>query len=153
MRHIDEVTFRKLKEGRTMRTTAVNSRQQADLEDLARGWGKIFAAEGFGPQGPDLTVDFAQIEEFAGLGVHALVQGIVREVVWKQALALGDSQPCPSCGADCRVNWRERPMQTRYGEVQLPEPVCHCPRCRRDFFPSAAGAEAGQSRMQSGGVD
>jgi len=128
-----------------MRTTTAAKHDQSELMKLARGWGKIFAAEGFGPDGPDLTVDFAQMEDFAGLGARALVQGVLREVVWKQAMALGDSRPCPSCGADCSVDWRDRPVQTRYGQVQLPEPVCHCRRCRRDFFPSAIRAEAGQS--------
>lgn len=136
-----------------MGATTAGKQDAASLKELAQGWGKIFAAEGFGPEGPDFSVDFAQIEEFAGLGAKALVQGIVREVVWKQAMALGDSQPCPECGGDCRVDWRERPMQTRYGQVPLPEPACHCSRCRRDFFPSASRVEAGRSRMQSGRVE
>lgn len=128
-----------------MGSGAVEQRKEAFLSELARGWGKIFAVESFGPEGPDLTVDFQQIEDLAGLGVQALVQGVVREVVWRQALILGEAQPCPTCQADCPVEWHERELRTRYGAVQVPEPVCHCSRCRRDFFPSASAAEARRS--------
>jgi hypothetical protein len=62
-----------------MGSGAVEQRKEAFLSELARGWGKIFAVESFGPEGPDLTVDFQQIEDLAGLGVQALVQGVVRE--------------------------------------------------------------------------
>jgi hypothetical protein len=29
------------------------------------------------------------------------------------------------------------------------EPVCHCPACRRDFFPPATAPAPGQPRLQS----
>jgi len=106
-----------------------------ELHELARGWGKIFAAEAF-PQGVGPNVDFDRIEELAGEGARALVQGMVREAVWKQGLALGDTQSCPTCGKECRVEWSKRTVQSRYGDVEIPEPHCHCRRCRRDFFPS-----------------
>lgn len=130
-----------------MGTQGTAKADRESLSELARSWGKIFAREGFGPEGPDLTVDFQQIEEFAARGARALVQGAVREAVWRQAVAMGDTQPCPTCAADCRVEWQERTIETRYGGVQVPEPACHCRRCRRDFFPSAAGVEAGRPRV------
>ncbi len=127
-----------------MNTAAVRDTNRDDLQELARGWGKIFAAEAF-PQevGPD--VDFNHIEELAGEGARALVQGIVREAVWKQGLALGDGQPCPTCGKECLVEWSKRTVQSRYGDVEIPEPHCHCNRCRRDFFPSKDATSARRS--------
>lgn len=125
-----------------MGTNSAAAVDEGFLSELSRGWGKIFAQEGFGSQGPDLTVDFQQIEDLAGEGARALVPGVVREAVWQQALALGDTQPCPTCAVDCRVEWEERTVQTRYGGVAIPEPACHCTRCRRAFFPSAPGAQA-----------
>ena len=118
-----------------MTTAGVGDSNWDELQELARGWGKIFAAEAF-PHGVGSDVDFNQIEELAGEGARALVQGMVREAVWKQGLALGDAQPCPTCGKECRVEWNKRTVQSRYGEVEIPEPCCHCHRCRRDFFPS-----------------
>jgi hypothetical protein len=141
------VVFGKLKEGQEMRTNTAAGADQGCLAELARGWGKIFAHEGFGADGPDLTVDFQQIEDLAGEGARALVQGVVREAVWQQALALGDTQPCPTCAVEGRVEWKERTVQTRYGDVAFPEPACHCTRCRRAFFPSKAGAEARRPRL------
>ena len=119
-----------------MAHTKVRDTKRDELRDLARGWGKILAAEVF-PQGVGPEVDFNQIEELAGEGARALVQGMVREAVWKQALSLGDVQSCPDCETECRVEWSQRTMQSRYGDVEIPEPHCHCSRCRRDFFPSA----------------
>lgn len=127
-----------------MATTAVGDTKRDELQELARGWGKIFAAEAF-PQGVGPDVDFSRIEDLAGEGARALVQGIVREAVWKQALALGDAQPCPTCGRESRVEWSQRTVQSRYGDVEIPEPHCHCTRCRRDFFPSKDAIAARRS--------
>ena len=127
-----------------MTTAGVRETNRGELRELARGWGKIFVAEAF-PQGVGPDVDFNRIEELAGEGARALVQGMVREAVWKQGLALGDSQPCPTCGKECRVEWSQRTVQTRYGDVDIPEPHCDCTRCRRAFFPSTDAIAARRS--------
>lgn len=127
-----------------MTTSAVQGAKRGELQELARGWGKIFAAEAF-PLGVGMDVDFSKMEELAGEGARALVQGMVREAVWQQGLALGEVQPCPTCGKECRVEWSQRTVQSRYGDVQIPEPRCHCNRCRRDFFPSKDAIAARRS--------
>ncbi len=116
--------------------------QDAWLRELGEGWGKIFAHESFGADGPTLDIDFTQIENMAGVAVLGLVQGMIGEAVWQQGLRLGDSQPCPDCRGNCPVQWAGRPFKTRFGEIQIPEPWCHCPDCRRDFFPSAGAIAA-----------
>ena len=126
-----------------MSKSAVMPEVESDLQELARGWGKIFAAEAF-PNGVGPEVDFGQMERIAGQGARSLMQGIVRELVWKQAVALGETQVCPECHSDCQVEWKPRTLQTCFGKVQIPEPECHCTRCRRDFFPSKAASEAGR---------
>lgn len=127
-----------------MTTAAIRDTNRGELQELARGWGKIFAAEAF-PQGVGPDVDFNRIEELAGEGARALVQGIVREAVWKQGLALGEAQPCPTCEEQCRVEWSKRTVQSRYGDIEIPEPQCHCHRCRRAFFPSKDAIAARRS--------
>lgn len=127
-----------------MTKTAKREANRSQVCDLARGWGKILAAEAF-PHGVGLDVDFNRIEDLAGEGARALVQGMAREAVWQQGLALGDVQPCPTCGKECRVEWSERTIQTRYGDVEIPEPHCHCTACRRDFFPSKDASAARRS--------
>jgi hypothetical protein len=52
---------------------------------------------------------------------------------------LPQEQPCPDCQRPCPVRREERPLHCRGGTVTYAEPVCHCPDCRRDFFPLAAG--------------
>jgi hypothetical protein len=40
-----------------------------------------------------------------------------------------------------------RPLVVRGALIEHREPVCYCPSCRRDFFPSTPPPEAGQSRL------
>lgn len=45
---------------------------------------------------------------------------------------------CSDCGRECPVEPDREPLilQGYRGEIEYQEPRCHCPRCRRDFFPS-----------------
>ena len=51
---------------------------------------------------------------------------------------------CPSCGRLCPLSARRRTLESTDGPVEVLEPVGHCDRCRRSFFPSAQGAGAGE---------
>jgi hypothetical protein len=44
---------------------------------------------------------------------------------------------CPDCKQLCRVEIEPRPVTSMDGPIELTEPVAHCRRCRRSFFPSA----------------
>jgi hypothetical protein len=77
---------------------------------------------------------------------HALGRAIACVATERLTLAraerLSEPQPCPSCGQRCPLVHRHRPLETIDGPIELPEPVCHCPACRRDFFPSASSVWA-----------
>jgi hypothetical protein len=51
---------------------------------------------------------------------------------------------CPECGRGCTVARDREPLilQGQRGEIEYSEPRCHCPACRRDFFPSGVGTSA-----------
>ena len=116
------------------------------ITDLARQWGKIVVRRAFGEQGPSLDVDFAQMEEVARAAAQGLTAGALEEATSQQGQQLGEKQPCPTCGRLCTVSSEERPFRVKGGVIQLREPKCHCPTCRRDFFPSASHAEVGCGR-------
>jgi hypothetical protein len=42
---------------------------------------------------------------------------------------------CPECGTRCEVVPRQRRLSSIDGPLAFEEPTCHCPRCRRGFFP------------------
>lgn len=44
---------------------------------------------------------------------------------------------CPDCKKQCRVEIEPREVTSIDGPIELTEPVAHCRRCRRSFFPSA----------------
>lgn len=44
---------------------------------------------------------------------------------------------CPDCKKQCRVEIEPRKVHSMDGPIELTEPVAHCRRCRRSFFPSA----------------
>ncbi|HEY1600401.1 MAG TPA: hypothetical protein VGG64_12410 [Pirellulales bacterium] len=111
-----------------------------EIEEVARGWGKLLAQLAF-PNGVGLDVDLWMIEEVAVTASKALVRGAVEDMTGTQAGALEGEAPCPECGRRCRLDHRPRSIQVRGGTADLDEPVAHCSTCRRDFFPSASGAE------------
>lgn len=112
-----------------------------EIEGIAKGWGKLLAKQAF-PNGVGLDVDLWMMEEVTVRAAKALVSGAIETMTAAQAEALKDQMDCPSCGQSCRLDHRPRPIQVRGGTAQFNEPVAHCSTCRRDFFPSAARAEA-----------
>ncbi len=47
---------------------------------------------------------------------------------------------CPDCKKQCRVEIEMRDVHSMDGPIELTEPVAHCRRCRRSFFPSTQNA-------------
>ena len=121
-------------------------RKLREIQELARGWGKLLAEQAF-PEGVGLDVDLFTMEEFACTAAKALVGGAIETMTCKQAASLEAEHPCPGCGKRCELEHRQRPIQVRGGEIDLAEPVAHCSTCRRDFFPSASASEAGRSSL------
>jgi hypothetical protein len=97
------------------------------------------AACGFGPEGPPMDTTFAEIEEY-GHEVGKMVARALDEKLTRQhATHFQGTVACPCCETTCSVadDPNARDIQTTDGDVPLCEPMCHCPVCNRDFFPSA----------------
>ena len=116
----------------------LTSQDLQNLRDFADQWGKIIARRAFGDAGPPLDADLFTLEQAAQAAAQGLLQGTLAALLAQQAQALPDSQPCPDCQRSCPVGHEPRPLDCLGGSVTYAEPVCHCPACRRDFFPSAA---------------
>lgn len=116
-------------------------RKLREIERLAKGWGKLLAEQAF-PRGVGLEVDLWEMEEVAVRAAKALVGGAIETMTAAQAEALAGEVDCPACGRACKLDHRSRPIQVRGGSADIQEPAAHCSTCRRDFFPSAASAEA-----------
>lgn len=121
-------------------------RKLREIENLARGWGKLLAEQAF-PEGVGLDVDMFMMEEIACTAAKALVGGAIETMTCKQAAPLEEEYPCPGCGKTCELEDRQRPIQVRGGEVDLAEPAGYCSTCRRAFFPSASALEAGRPSL------
>ena len=119
-----------------------------EIRALAARWGKIVARQAFGDQGPGTEVDLTAMEQVAHAAAAGLTEGTLTTLLEQQAQALGADQPCPECGRRCPVGRAERPLACRDGTLTQSEPRCHCPDCRRDFFPPKAAAPAGRPRLQ-----
>jgi hypothetical protein len=126
-----------------MATRKLSPEELQAIGRLAKQWGKIVVKHAFGEQGPGLDVDFAQMEEVACAAARGLTEGALEVATTQQGQLLGQQQPCPQCGKLCTVDSAERPLRVKGGFMPLREPKCHCPTCRRDFFPSASGVETG----------
>ena len=108
-----------------------------EIRELAAGWGKIVARRALGESGPDQSLDFAAMEQLAAAAAAGLNEGTLAVLFERQASALPKEQPCPDCGRLCRVAHEDRPLAVKGARINLREPACHCPDCRRDFFPPA----------------
>ncbi len=98
---------------------------------------------GFGVDGPPVETTFAEIEDF-GHEVGKMVARAVDEKLTNQhATRFDGTADCPICETECPIaeNPKPRNFQTNDGDVPLHEPICHCPVCNRDFFPSAYRTE------------
>jgi hypothetical protein len=68
-----------------------------------------------------------------------LTEGTLSGLVDQHAQTLGAEHPCPNCGRACAVQHEDRTLTVKGGsQIPLHEPICHCPDCRRDFFPPPA---------------
>jgi len=118
------------------------SMDRAGVERLAEGWGKVVARRVHDEVGPELDLDADDIEQMAITAARAVARGTIADLLERKAALLGPEQACPTCRRPGAVRRRPRAIDFWGGEVNYAEPVCHCPACRRDFFPSAAGVAA-----------
>ena len=135
---------RKSQVGRAMSSVNLPLEFLGELRELALRRGKIAAqrtAAGIGSQ----QMDFADMERVAAVLAGGLTEGTLTAPVQQRNATVATEHPCPQCGAACRVDYEDRTLTIDTGHVlTLHEPVCHCPQCRRDFFPPAEGTASGQ---------
>jgi hypothetical protein len=103
-----------------------------EIRELAAGWGKIVARRANESGEP---LDLCAMERLAAAAAAGLTEGTLGTLLEQQAQSLSTQQPCPDCGRLCAVGHEDRPLAVKGALLNLREPVCHCPDCRRDFFP------------------
>jgi hypothetical protein len=119
------------------------------LRELAVRWGKIAAERVSDEAGGNQRMDFSDMEQFAAVVAAGLTEGLITTLLNQEAKSLANDEPCPKCGTRCQVNYHDRPITLDTGQVHpLHEPICHCPKCQRDFFPPPDVAASGQPRLQ-----
>src|SRR4051795_4435795 len=133
------VSSPKSKEGHPMPFRKSPSMDSTGIARVARGWGKVVARRVEEQVGPDLDLDADEIERFAKGAACAMAREAIEELLEKKASLLGPEQSCPTCQRLCPLIREPRIIQSWGGEVAYSEPKCHCPACRRDFFPSTLG--------------
>jgi hypothetical protein len=121
-----------------MSQSKLSEQKLQEIRELAAGWGKIVARRALGESGPDQGLDFSAMEQLAAAAAAGLTEGTLAVLFEQQASALAKEQPCPDCGRLCPVAHEDRSLTVKGAILKLHEPVCHCPDCRRDFFPPQA---------------
>jgi hypothetical protein len=87
---------------------------------------------------------YSQIEEAAHETGKELSRMIQQSRICEVALTAPPQAACPTCGDVWEVAHPRRSIKSIDGPVETLEPKAHCPRCRRDFFPSAGPSGAGR---------
>lgn len=121
--------------------------QLQELRELAAQWGKIIARRACGDEDATLELDFDAMEQIAQAAAAGLHQGTLEILLEQQANALGSSLPCPDCARPCVPRRETRSLAVRGGRLDQSEPVCHCPNCRRDFFPPTGPVTPRRTRL------
>lgn len=83
-------------------------------------------------------VRFSVLEAAAHRFGRAMARETTERLVEARTERAEGAYDCPACGQRCRVAHKARDLETVDGSARLREPVCHCPACDRDFFPSAS---------------
>ena len=126
----------------------LSAQKLQQIRELAAGWGKIVARRALDETNPDTPMDLLVMEQLAAAAAAGLTEGTISTLLEQQAQELAADQPCPGCGRLCPVGNEDRPLAVKGGQVTVHEPVCHCPDCRRDFFPPTDIAASGQPQLQ-----
>jgi hypothetical protein len=130
-----------------MARSKVSPQDLQKIRELAAERGKIVARRVGDAGAADL--DFQAMEQIAAAAAAGLTEGTLQTLTQQQAQTLPAQLPCPACGRLCPVGSENRPLTVRAGQtIPLTEPVCHCPDCRRDFFPPQDTPASGQPRLQ-----
>jgi hypothetical protein len=127
-----------------MAASKLTPQELQDIRELAAQWGKIVARRAFGETGPGLNTNLTTLEQVAAAAARGLTEGTLSTLLEQQAQSLPAESPCPDCGHSCPVQREARPLNGQGGTLTYHEPVCHCPACRRDFFPSTPRLAAGR---------
>ena len=123
--------------------TRWSAEDQQALETIAKKIGVDLQADDIA--GDQAT--FASMEAAASKIGQAVTKHLLEDLALKQTQLLNESQPCPTCQKLCPVKVQDRTLTTAEGPIALPETVCHCSACRRDFFPSTRSPEAASTRL------
>lgn len=117
-----------------MSQSKLSEQKLREIRELAAGWGKIVARRASESGEP---LDLCAMEQLAAAAAAGLTEGTLGTLLEQQAQELAPQQPCPDCGRLCPVSHEGRPLVVKGASLNVHEPVCHCPDCRRDFFPPA----------------
>jgi hypothetical protein len=131
-----------------MSTLKLSPESLREIHELAAQWGKAAAKRAGSELGSDPQLTFSDMEQFALSVAAQVAQSALVSLFNSQAQALPSNQACPTCQELCTVNYHDRSITLETGQVvPLHEPICHCPRCRRDFFPPADPAASGRAQL------
>lgn len=130
-----------------MQQQQLSPQKLQEIREFAAHWGKIIARRAVGESGPSIMIDFRTMEQIAAAAAAGLTEGTLDTLLHQQVSTLPNQQPCPQCGQLCPVKAEDRTLSGPNSQVLYHEPICHCPVCRRDFFPPADPLEAGQPRL------
>ena len=111
----------------------------ASLRPVLQAAAKNLLHHLYGPDGLPWGTSFAQLEDLVAQLADTLSSEMLQQALQQQAQKPlpATLQQCPSCGRPVEpADTEPRLVHARRGSADWQEPACHCPHCRKAFFPS-----------------
>lgn len=122
-----------------MDDTRNGSENSAAFDELVDQFAKQLVAERVDSGYLDLkTASFRTIEQLSHDIGKRVAQQLGGQITGQQCGELySDDYNCPTCGLECEAIKHPRVVETIDGPAEIIELKSFCPKCRRNFFPSA----------------
>jgi hypothetical protein len=124
--------------------------KQSELAGLFERAAKLSAQIEREKATPGKVLHYSQIEGSAhNLGLR-LSRAVQDEAIQAQSTDAEEHAECPDCGRGSPIKPQQRTILSVDGPVEIVEPVAHCRRCRRSFFPQREAMGLEERRLSPG---
>jgi len=121
-----------------MDAVSLDAVKQERISGVIERWSEFLLREIFEDDVDQMDIE--ALDEASAFCGDLLARKVAEALLEHRGSSLEEAV-CPDCRTHCAVKTKDRTLLLRRGDVGWSEPKSRCPRCQRDFFPSAGCIE------------